>query len=205
MKGRRPRIRAADRAERDAIMMAAELAAAREGHPRMTPAFRRRLAALLAGEDDTKMTRRTALGAVAGLAAGVAGAAAWGRLAGAGSPTPAAPAVAGGLMIPGGGRWVPVAALTALSQSAPTRVVAGDLVAYLFRTGDTVRGISGMCSHPGWPCTLDWKAAEGTFNCPCHNVRFAPDGHTVELNYTVPALPVVRVKVVDGQVLVFSP
>src|SRR5947209_9070102 len=101
LKGRRLRVKARDAAEREAIMVAAELAAAREGHPRMAPAFRRRLAALLGGEDAARLTRRTALGAVAGLAAGVTGAAAFGRLL-EGAPAPAAPAVAGGVMSPGG-------------------------------------------------------------------------------------------------------
>jgi len=154
LKGRRLRVRPKDGGEREAIMVAAELAAALEGHPRMTPAFRRRLATLLAGEDPGRVSRRTALGAVAGLAAGVTGAAVLGRLAEppAGHPSPG---LAGGLMKPGGGRWVPVAAMADLSESEPTRVVAGDLVAYLFRKGDQVRGLSGVCSHPGWPCSLD--------------------------------------------------
>src|SRR5579859_3410122 len=203
LKGRRFRIKARDAGEREAIMFAAELAAAREGHPRMSPAFRRRLAGLLAGEDRSQVTRRTALGAVAGLAAGVTGAAALGRLAGGSAP---APDIAGGPMRPGGGRWVAVAALADLSRTAPTRVVAGDVVAFLFREGDGVRGVSGLCSHAGWPCTLSWTTTEGgTLNCPCHNVDFTPQGATTGVHYGVPPLPAVQVKVVAGQVLVFAP
>lgn len=208
LKGRRLRLKARDALERDAIMVAAELAGAREGHPRMSPAFRRRLAAMVAGTDRSMVSRRTALGAVAGLAAGVTGAAALGRLAGGGTPAPGAarPGIAGGLMKPGGGRWVPVAALADLSQAAPTRVVAGDLVAFLFREGDAVRGVSGICSHANWPCTLVWTAAEGgSLNCPCHNVDFTSRGTTLNVHYGVPPLPEVQVKVVGGQVLVFSP
>ena len=44
LRGRRLPARVADPAERAAITAAAELAAAREGYPRMSPAFRRRLA-----------------------------------------------------------------------------------------------------------------------------------------------------------------
>jgi nitrite reductase/ring-hydroxylating ferredoxin subunit len=207
LKGRRLRVKARDGAERAAIMLAAELAAAREAHPRMSPGFRRRLAVTLAG-DQRAVTRRTALGAVAGLAAGVTGAAALGRLAGGAEPAPAgAPAIAGGVMKPGAGRWVPVAALASLSQAAPTRVVAGDVVAFLFREGDSVRGVSGICSHANWPCTLNWTGAveSGVLVCPCHRVEFNPDGRTTELNYNVPSLPAVQVKVVGGQVLVYAP
>ncbi|HVD01870.1 MAG TPA: Rieske (2Fe-2S) protein [Candidatus Dormibacteraeota bacterium] len=208
LKGRRLRVKARDAGEREAIIFAAELAAVREAHPRMTPAFRRRLTALLAGEDRAQVTRRTALGAVAGLAAGVAGAAALGRLAGGAETAPArgAPAIAGGVMKAGAGRWVPVALLSDLSQSAPTRVVAGDVVAFLFRDGDSVRGISGICSHANWPCTLNWSAAPlGVLVCPCHDVKFAPDGRTTEVSYDLPPLPGVQVKVVAGQVLVYAP
>jgi nitrite reductase/ring-hydroxylating ferredoxin subunit len=205
LKGRRLRLRARDSAEREAIMAAAALAAAREGHPRMSPGFRRRLAATLAGGGEQgKITRRTALGAVAGLAAGVTGAAALSRLPGIGAaPRTAASSLAGGLMRPGAGSWVRVAAFTDLSETVPTRVVAGDLVAFLFRRGTAVSGISGMCSH--WPCALDWKAADGALNCPCHNVDFNPDGRTSKPNYDVPALPAVKVKVDAGEVFVFSP
>jgi cytochrome b6-f complex iron-sulfur subunit len=205
LKGRRLRLRARDSAERGAIMAAAALAAAREGHPRMSPAFRRRLAAMLAGTDDPgRVTRRTALGAVAGLAAGITGAAALGRLPGAtAAPRTAASSVAGGLMRGGAGSWVRVAAFSDLSEQAPTRVVAGDLVAFLFRNGKAVSGVSGMCSH--WPCALNWKAADGALNCPCHNVNFNPDGRSNDPNYEVRPLPVVQVKVDAGEVFVYSP
>ena len=29
-------------------------------------------------------------------------------------------------------------------------------------------------SHMG--CRLEWNAAEGSWDCPCHGSRFAPDG-----------------------------
>src|ERR1700737_3795963 len=98
LRGKRLKARTADAAERDAIMAAAKLAAAREGYPRMSPAFRRRLAdTLSAGEEPRLLPRRTALGAVAGLAAGVVGAAAFSRLP-SGAPAPAPPRVAAGVM-----------------------------------------------------------------------------------------------------------
>ncbi|HEY8811075.1 MAG TPA: Rieske (2Fe-2S) protein [Candidatus Dormibacteraeota bacterium] len=197
--GRRLKARVGDAAERDAIMAAAELAAAREGYPRMSPAFRRRLAdALRAGQSPRLLTRRTALGAVAGLAAGAVGAAALSRL----PQAPARPGVAGGVMAPAGGRWIVVALLSQLSETAPTQVVAGDQVAYLFRKGDQVTGVSAVCTH--WPCALNWQAANSSLNCPCHNVNFTPEGRSANPNYEVPALPQFQVKVEDGRVSIFS-
>jgi nitrite reductase/ring-hydroxylating ferredoxin subunit len=204
LRGRRLRLGPGEATEREAIMTAAELAAGQEGYPRMSPAFRRRLAAaLVRGEDPGQLTRRTALGAVAGIAAGVVGAAALGRLPGAAGAPAGAASVAGGLMRPGGGRWLPVANLSQLSEQQPTRVVAGDLVAFLFRQGGEVTGVSGICSH--WPCVLNWKPSGGTLLCPCHPVEFTPDGKAKDPGYAVPPLSTIQVRVEGEQVLVYSP
>ena len=202
LRGKRLKTRVGDAAERDAIMAAAELAAAREGYPRMSPAFRRTLAETLRrGEAPGLLSRRTALGAAAGLAAGAVGAAALSRLPG-GPPAPLRPLLAGGVMQPAGGRWIPVALLSQLSETAPTRVVAGERVAYLFRQGDKVTGVSGVCTH--WPCTLDWQPTTSLLNCPCHNVNFTTTGRNVDPTYEVPPLPQLLVKVEGGRVSVFS-
>jgi cytochrome b6-f complex iron-sulfur subunit len=204
-RGKRVRTRASDAVERDAIMTAAELAAAREGYPRMSPAFRRKLAdSLRSGREPRLVSRRTALGAVAGLAAGAVGAAALGRLpSGAPAPTASAgPRTAGGVMQPTGGRWVEVAAFSQLSETAPTRVVAGEAVAYLFLKGKEVSGISGICTH--LPCTLWWKNDASLLSCPCDNIDFKVDGHTTDLKYDIPPLPAVRVKVERDRVFVYS-
>jgi nitrite reductase/ring-hydroxylating ferredoxin subunit len=204
LRGKRLKARPADAVEREAIMAAAELAAAREGYPRMSPAFRRKLTdTLRAGEATGLVTRRTALGAVAGLAAGVVGAAAFSRLpSGAVPPAAAKPRVAAGVMQPVAGQWVEVALLSQLSETAPTRVVAGDQVAYLFRKGDQVTGVSGVCTH--WPCSLDWRQTTSLLSCPCHNVSFTPTGEAADVKYAVAPLPVFEVKVMDGRVLIFS-
>jgi cytochrome b6-f complex iron-sulfur subunit len=205
LRGKRLRARVGDSAEREAIMAAAELAAAREGYPRMSPAFRRKLTDTLqsgqSGPTPGLVSRRTALGAVAGLAAGAVGAAALSRLPN-GTPARPAPGVAGGVMQPAGGRWIEVALLAQLSETAPTRVVAGDQVVYLFRQGDQVTGVSAVCTH--WPCALNWQAANSALNCPCHNLNFAPDGHSTNSKYEAPPLPSFQVKVEAGRVSIFS-
>jgi cytochrome b6-f complex iron-sulfur subunit len=202
LRGKRLRARVGDAAEREAIMAAAELAAAREGYPRMSPAFRRKLTdTLQSGRSPGLVSRRTALGAVAGLAAGAVGAAALSRLPG-GTPARTAPVLAGGVMQPAGGRWIEVALLSQLTETAPTRVVAGDQVVYIFRSGEQVTGVSAVCTH--WPCALNWQAADSALNCPCHNLNFAPDGHSTNPKYEAPPLPSFQVKVVAGRVSIFT-
>ena len=164
LRGRRLRATNRDAVDREAIMTAAELAAAREGYPRMSPAFRRRLTATLMAANH--------------------------------------PGPPGGIMQTAGGRWVEVAALSQLTEAKPTRVVAGNLVAYLFRNGSTVTGVSGICSH--LPCVLSWKAEGGLLACPCHPVNFLPSGESTAENYVVEPLPKVLVKVEQEKVFVFS-
>ncbi|GAC1656465.1 MAG: Rieske (2Fe-2S) protein [Candidatus Dormibacteraceae bacterium] len=202
LRGRRLRAGPRDSPEREAIMAAAQLAAARAGHPRMSPAFRRRLGALFAHDAPRPdMTRRTALGAAAGLAIGTVGAAALARF-GPAPPSAGPSGIAAGVMKRGGGRWLAVASLAALDTGEATKVVAGDLVGYVFRNGDHVTGVAGTCSH--LPCALDWQKKNQVLNCPCHNVNFLPNGEAIEPNYTVPPLPTLNVKVEGGMVYVLA-
>src|SRR5690349_16020672 len=72
--GRRLKAMPSDAAERDAILVAARLAGARDGYPRMTSAFRRRLGRVLEdGKAPGWLNRRAALAAGLGIAAGAVG------------------------------------------------------------------------------------------------------------------------------------
>src|SRR5713226_9527348 len=75
LRGRRLKLRGGDAEEKEAITMAARVAAARQGPQRMDPAFRKRLARALASAptDSGWLTRRAALVAGLGLAAGAVG------------------------------------------------------------------------------------------------------------------------------------
>src|SRR6202790_4118333 len=101
--GRRLKLRGGDAEEKEAITVAARLAAARQGPQRMNPAFRKRLAAALeSAPKEGWLTRRAALVAGLGVAAGVAGGELLSRALEPGRPRPIA---LGGPINPVNGRW----------------------------------------------------------------------------------------------------
>jgi nitrite reductase/ring-hydroxylating ferredoxin subunit len=201
LRGGRLKAGAREAAERDAVMAAARLAGAREAHPRMSPTFRRRLAATVRGEA-RPITRRTALAGAAGLAIGGLGAALAARLAESPSTAARQPGPAGGLMRPAHG-WVRVASLAELPSERPVKVVAGDVTAYLFRSGETLRAVSAICSD--MPCSLDWRQDSGKLYCPCHRALFSAEGSSLSQTYAVPALPSYQLKVEAGDVYLLAP
>ncbi len=198
LRGRRLKLRGGDAEEKAAITAAARLAAARQGPQRMSPAFRRRLASALerAPREDW-VTRRAALVAGLGLAAGVAGGTLLARTTEARVKPP------GGQPIdPAGGRWIDVAAMSDLVEGQGKRVRAGAVGAFLFRRGDNVTAVSSICSH--LPCELWWDHGSGHLACPCHPASFTPDGRPAD-PYALPALNPVHVRVTaEGRVEVLG-
>jgi len=200
--------------EREAIRVAARLAGIRDGYPRMSPAFRRRVGRVLAsGESPPWIDRRTALVAAIGLTAGAAGgvfAARTDGLLGAASrpaPAPSAhPAASRGIIEPRPelGQWVDTGvSLSDLVENVPMRVTAGAIGAFLVRRGGQVIGMSAYCTH--LPCELVWLADRKVLNCPCHNLAFDTQGQSLQQGYQLPALPYVTVRVrSDGRVEVLG-
>lgn len=190
--GRRLRLRAGDAEEKEAIIAAARLAAARSGPQRMSPAFRRRLAQILdSAPREPRLTRRAAL--VAGL--GVAAGALAGGIVGkelASSPAPL-PLSASRPVVPRNGRWTDVGAMADFSEGQGKLVRAGAVGAFVFRRGETVTAVSSMCSH--LPCELWWERGSSLLECPCHPVSFTSDGKPSSPSYTLPALNEVKVRV----------
>jgi nitrite reductase/ring-hydroxylating ferredoxin subunit len=156
----------------------------------MDPTFRRRLVrALESAPNDAWLTRRAALVAGLGLAAGAVGGGLLGRQTDGSTPT----AQGGQPIDPAGGVWVDVAALKDLTEGQGQLVTAGSVSAFVFRQGDKVAGVSSICSH--LPCQLWWNSHNSLLDCPCHPASFTPTGQSTNQAYPLPALNPVRVRV----------
>jgi nitrite reductase/ring-hydroxylating ferredoxin subunit len=191
LRGRRLKLRGGDAEEKEAITVAARLAAASHGPQRMSSAFRSRLAAALeSAPREGWLTRRAALVAGLGVAAGAVSGGLIGKTL---QPAPHAQLARGGLINPEPGRWVDVGALSDFVAGRSRRVTAGAVGAFLFRHGDTMTAVSSICSH--LPCELWWNAGGGSLDCPCHPASFHPDGTPTTSAYGLPALNQVNVRV----------
>ena len=190
--GRRLRLKAGDAEEKEAIIAAARLAAARSGPQRMSPVFRRRLAQILdAAPSEPRLTRRAALVAGLGVAAGaVAGGIVGKALAPSSAPVSLSTSSP---VVPKNGRWTDVGSLADFRDGQAKLVRAGAVGAFVFRRGETVTAVSSMCSH--LPCELWWESGSSLLECPCHPVSFTPDGKPSSPSYTLPALNEVKVRV----------
>ncbi|HET9781424.1 MAG TPA: Rieske (2Fe-2S) protein [Candidatus Dormibacteraeota bacterium] len=191
LRGRRLKLRGGDAEEKAAITAAARLAGARQGPQRMHPAFRKRLErALEETPREGWITRRAALVAGLGLAAGAAGGTILGRV----TEQPVL-AKSGDPIDPQHGRWIDVAAMSDLREGHGTLVAAGAVRAFVFRNGDTVTAVSSICSH--LPCELWWDRDRSYLACPCHPAAFQPDGRPSQ-GYSLPPLNPVHVRVTDA-------
>jgi cytochrome b6-f complex iron-sulfur subunit len=63
----------------------------------------------------------------------------------------------------------------------------------------TFSAVNPTCTHKG--CTLEWKANQKTFVCPCHAATFSPDGKVLKGPAEKP-LPTYEVKIEGDSVLV---
>jgi nitrite reductase/ring-hydroxylating ferredoxin subunit len=192
LRGRRLRLRGGDADEKAAITAAARLVAAKQGPQRMNPAFRKQLEqALESAPAESWLTRRAALVAGFGLAAGAVTGGLLGRAL---EPAAVTTRTAGGDPInPIPGKWVDVAALSDLAEGQGKRVTAGSVSAFLFRRGESVTAVSSICSH--LPCELWWNGGQGLLACPCHPASFTPEGKSTDTSYPLPALNTVHVRV----------
>ena len=192
------RLRPGDESEKDAIVVAAQLAGARDAQQHMSPGFRRRLAGQLAGARETGwVTRRSALVAGVGLATGALAVTSLEKIfERTATPLP------GSLVQVYGGKWTDVGALADFEEGVATRVTAGAVGAFVTRRGSNVAAVSSICSH--LPCELHRQAQDGLLNCPCHNVNFSADGLPVDQTYPLPRLAIVQVRVNGDRVEVLG-
>jgi cytochrome b6-f complex iron-sulfur subunit len=200
LRGGRLKLRGGDADEKEAIIAAARLAAARQGPQRMNPAFRQRLARELnAVPSQTWLTRRAAL--VAGLGA-LAGAVGGGLVARSLQGAPANE-TAGRVISPDNGQWMDVGALSDFPVGTAKQVNAGAVGAFVYRSSTGVSAVSSMCSD--LPCELWWDGDRSLLACPCHNKTFSAQGRSTEQQYPLPPLDTVEVRVTAaGRVEVFG-
>ncbi len=193
--GRRLRLKAGDAEEKEAIIAAAMFAGARQGPQRMSPVFRRRLARILdSAPSEPRLTRRAALVAGLGVAAGaLAGGIVGKALAPSAAPLPLS---ASHPVVPKNGRWTDVGSLADFHEGQGKLVKAGAVGAFVFRRGETVTAVSSMCSH--LPCELWWESGSSLLECPCHPVSFTSDGKPSSPSYTLPALNEVKVRLTSA-------
>jgi cytochrome b6-f complex iron-sulfur subunit len=59
--------------------------------------------------------------------------------------------------------------------------------------------VNSTCTHKG--CAVKWEAAEKTFECPCHDAHYAPDGK-VKSGPAPKPLTTYSAKIEGGKVLV---
>ncbi len=108
-----------------------------------------------------------------------------------------------GLVAGDRGRWMPVIALAEIPEAKPIRFTAGSIEGYLVRDGESIRAMSAVCTHMA--CILNWSAFRSRFECPCHGATFEKSGvPSGKYASQLKRLPPLEVRIVDGQVQIFS-
>jgi nitrite reductase/ring-hydroxylating ferredoxin subunit len=119
-----------------------------------------------------RLTRREALraglGAAAGLAIGATGVA-LSRPSAPGAAPDRSPAAAPPL-VSGAGAWSEVATVADLPEGAVVRFRTPAFDGFVVNDGGTVRGLVAACTHMG--CTLQFRPERGDLRCPCHGASF---------------------------------
>ena len=141
--------------------------------------------------------RSLLLTGAAGIAAGVAAAVGFDRLA----KSPALPQSQ--QLVENNGSWKAVKAVAELPEGTPVAFRSGGIEGFLIRRGQDVRGLSAVCTHMG--CILNYSKFRDQFECPCHGASFQTNGKpTDQYDTPLPRLPVLQVRVQRGQVEVYS-
>lgn len=201
---RRPELRLARTLEEiDDLRMAARLAGIRSDFAQPDPAFMQQLREQIGAISRPRRSRlsrsrlvRVAGLWVAGLVGGIGLDRAWQRF----QPVAAPPSEPGPL----GGHWHPVAHMADLPVGVPVPIEAGGVPGFIVRDGDTVRGLSRVCTHMG--CLLQYRADGSYFQCPCHGALFDLQGRP-DSDYgaaILPPLPPLEVRVARGTVYVLG-
>jgi len=103
-------------------------------------------------------------------------------------------------LLPDGGSWRPVAALTAVPVGHALLVSTATLDAIIINDGGNISAVSGVCTHLG--CKLQPDDANRKLNCPCHQTAFSWSGKLLyyRLKAAPANLPLIQSRVNDGAI-----
>jgi cytochrome b6-f complex iron-sulfur subunit len=206
---RPPRFPAEDDDARQ-MLLAATLRAGRPGADSPRPEFvekleralRHQAQAVDAAEASPRVTRRRLLGGAAVAAAAAAVGGGVDRAIEFARDSSTSPS---GELVPSNGRWVDVAAVEEVPVGRPLRFSAGAVEGFVVNHGDRMAAVSAICTH--LPCTLNASPSGQRLDCPCHGAWFGLDGRPINSVYypaSLPPLPAIRTRVVDGRIQVLT-
>ena len=103
-------------------------------------------------------------------------------------------------LLPDGGSWRPVAALSALPVGHALPVSTAAVDAVLINDGGNISAVSGICTHLG--CKLQPDDANRKLNCPCHQTAFSWSGKVLyyRLKAAPANLPLIQSRVNNGAI-----
>ncbi len=204
LRNRRPPRFKATEEEAAAMRGALQIGAAHLSAGLPDPEFVRRLECMVLAESGelappaARVTRRALLTGTGTAAAGVlAGATIDHALGAAGAPA------GSGDLVPDGGDWRQVVAVSALPNGEAKRFSTGPIEGIVVNDGGAIRALSATCTHQG--CLLRPDPKRRRLDCPCHRAAFSWSGKLLSSQLTVaPAdLPVIHSRIQDGQVEVY--
>lgn len=67
--------------------------------------------------------------------------------------------------------WIRVAALSEVPAETGLEVVAGDRIVALYRVGESLHALDGICPHAGGPLAKG-RVVNGIVTCPWHGWQF---------------------------------
>lgn len=205
LRGRRPRRFEATDDELKAMQAAAGLASSRigadlpskEALDRIHQKLARRMddSAILEPRFNRRAWLRTLGAAAAAVVAGVVIDEVVGGPAGQTGVTAGAP-----VLMPDGGQWRPVAALSELPEGHARAVSSGAVEAVIVNDGGNIHAVSGICTHLG--CRLQPDDSARKLDCPCHQTAFNWSGKVLyyRLQHSPADLPRIQSRVREGQI-----
>jgi cytochrome b6-f complex iron-sulfur subunit len=106
-------------------------------------------------------------------------------------------------LLPDGGSWRPVAALSAVPVGHALPVSTANLDAIIINDGGNISAVSGVCTHLG--CKLQPDDANRKLNCPCHQTAFSWTGKLLyyRLKAAPANLPLIQSRVNNGAIELF--